>query len=95
MARKQRARPPLTRQRTIPPDAASRAELVRALTRNILRIRDHLLRGDSWRDHRRRRALEWDINVRGEVLDLLRQEQPAVWRALCEELGLRIAPGLS
>lgn len=88
--KRSRPRPALVRKRTVPPDAASRAELVRALTRTILQLKDHLVRGDHWRDRRRMRALERAINDRGEVLERLRTEQPAAWRATCEEFGLSV-----
>lgn len=81
-------RPPLVRERTIPPDGESRAELVRALTRMIKGIETHLRTGANWRDRRRLDALRRSVDARGNTLELLRADAPAVWEAIVAGLNL-------
>lgn len=84
-----RPRPPLLREQHVPPDAATRADMVRRLTATIASLEKHL-RSDPahWRDRKTLRSLEKAINARSEILELLRSEQPTVWDALCAELHL-------
>lgn len=84
-------KPALLRKREAPPDAATRADVVRALTRRIDEANQHL-KGPSnrWRDRQTIRSLEQAINERGEILLLLCAEQPRTWQTLCAELGLEV-----
>lgn len=80
----------LVRERAIPPDAPSRAELVRALTRTINRIEAHVRAGANWRNRRQLDALRRAVDARGTVLELLRVDAPTVWDALVTELQLEV-----
>lgn len=72
----------------IPPSASCRADMVRRLTREIQRIAiGHI--GSSpqhWRDQRARKSLEVKINLRAEVLEILREQNPDLYDALCTEI---------
>ena len=86
---RRRSRPPLLRTRHVPPDAATRTDIVRALTKTILRLSAHLRAQPAHRrDRKTTRSLECAINERGVILELLRTEQPIVFNILREELRL-------
>lgn len=81
-------RPALIGWRQLLPDPSGCAERARALTQVVGCICEHLRCDHGWRDYRRRAALERARNCRGEALNALRASDLALWKALCNELGL-------
>lgn len=89
-APKPKKRRALVRPRTIPSDAASRVELIRALTRTIRRIDAHVRAGENWRNRRQLDAFRNALDERGKILEQLQADAPAVWGALVAELDLEV-----
>lgn len=81
--------PRFAREIIIPRGVVPKADLVRALTRQMERLATHF-RGNPkhWRSYGAKEALRMKHQQRADVLHALQQQAPSVYAALVAELNL-------